>query len=308
VVEMADTVPDFSKGYKKWPVALRKDSTGEERMQEYEKNGCLVLEGLIDPAMCDRLKARAEAMIEERFDPSLREIFTTDPDSHSRSDYFIASAGNTSFFLDENVWDDNGQLKAAPQLCMNKIGHAMHDEDEMFSEFTRQPALKQLTADLGMTDPRLVQAMYIFKQPRGGGAVNIHQDATFLYSTPNTTVGYWIALEDATVENGCLWAIPAGHKTKTKSRWVRAERAGESGKVDMKFVGDRNCFSQEDMHALEVSKGSVVVIHGNLPHMSYANLSDRSRNAFTLHLFDAAQSTWDPRNWLQRDLSFRGFD
>lgn len=191
---------------------------------------------------------------------------------------------------------------------LTREGHAMHDQDATFSEFSRLPELQQLTADLGIAEARIVQAMYIFKQARGGGEVNIHQDATFLYSNPNTTVGYWIALENASVENGCLWGIPGGHRTDTKSRWVRKARPGADGGVDMEFVGDKNCFSQDDMHAIEVPKGSVVVIHGNLPHMSYANTSSRSRNAFTLHLFDGARSSWDERNWLQRQEPFKGFE
>jgi phytanoyl-CoA hydroxylase len=50
--------------------------------------------------------------------------------------------------------------------------------------------------------------MYIFKQPRIGGEVTCHQDSAFLYNDPISIAGLWFALEDATTENGCLWAIP----------------------------------------------------------------------------------------------------
>ena len=53
--------------------------------------------------------------------------------------------------------------------------------------------------------------MYIFKQPRIGGEVGCHQDATFLYTDPMTVTGFWFAIEDATLDNGCLWAEPGGH-------------------------------------------------------------------------------------------------
>ena len=46
--------------------------------------------------------------------------------------------------------------------------------------------------------------MYIFKQPHIGGEVGCHQDATFLYTDPITVTGFWFAIEDATLENGCL--------------------------------------------------------------------------------------------------------
>ena len=54
--------------------------------------------------------------------------------------------------------------------------------------------------------------MYIFKQPGIGGEVGCHQDATFLYTEPMTVTGFWFAIEDATLENGCLWAAPGGHQ------------------------------------------------------------------------------------------------
>ena len=45
------------------------------------------------------------------------------------------------------------------------------------------------------------------QQPRIGGEVSVHQDSTFLHTDPLTVVGLWIALEDATKENGCLWTL-----------------------------------------------------------------------------------------------------
>ena len=42
--------------------------------------------------------------------------------------------------------------------------------------------------------------MYIFKQPKIGGEVVCHQDSTFLYTEPESAVGFWVAIEDATIE------------------------------------------------------------------------------------------------------------
>ena len=48
--------------------------------------------------------------------------------------------------------------------------------------------------------------------PGGPAAVSPHQDASFLYTEPlGRVLGVWIALEDATLENGCLWFIPGSH-------------------------------------------------------------------------------------------------
>lgn len=45
-----------------------------------------------------------------------------------------------------------------------------------------------------------------------------HQDSTFLYTTPDTTIGVWIALEDSTVDNGCLWTLPGEHAKGVRRR------------------------------------------------------------------------------------------
>ena len=71
--------------------------------------------------------------------------------------------------------------------------------------------------DIGMADPLAIQSMYIFKQPHIGGEVGCHQDATFLYTEPMSVTGFWFAIEDATVENGCLWAQPGGHRGPLRS-------------------------------------------------------------------------------------------
>lgn len=54
-------------------------------------------------------------------------------------------------------------------------------------------------------------------------AVTPHQDATFLHTEPlGRILGFWIALEDATQENGCLWFIPGSHTSKSPGSLVRA--------------------------------------------------------------------------------------
>ncbi|HZE62451.1 MAG TPA: phytanoyl-CoA dioxygenase family protein, partial [Pyrinomonadaceae bacterium] len=144
---------------------------------------------------------------------------------------------------------------------------------------------------------------YIFKQPRIGGEVSCHQDSTFLFTEPQNIVGLWFALEDATLENGCLWAIPAGHKVGLKQRW----RQGPEGMYFETYNSEP--WPEDQLVPLEVTKGSLVLLHGLLPHKSLANRSSRSRHAYTLHLIDA-DGNYAQDNWLQRpaELPFRGFN
>ena len=104
---------------------------------------------------------------------------------------------------------------------MRRFGEKLHT-----LRTQRQMTLMELAAALGYNQPLLLQSRYIFKQPDIGGEVTCHQDATFLYTEPMTVTGLWFALEDATLENGCLWAIPGGHKLGLKKRFSRAEGGG----------------------------------------------------------------------------------
>ncbi|HEX8353387.1 MAG TPA: phytanoyl-CoA dioxygenase family protein, partial [Pyrinomonadaceae bacterium] len=127
--------------------------------------------------------------------------------------------------------------------------------------------------------------------------------ATFLYTEPLSLTGLWFALEDATRENGCLWALAGGHGAGLKSRFVRAGGGTRFERYD------ESPWPTEGLVPLEVRKGALVVLHGLLPHLSRANRSPRSRHAYTLHLIDG-RSRYPEDNWLRRAPSMppRGFD
>ncbi|MGI9065080.1 MAG: phytanoyl-CoA dioxygenase family protein [Pyrinomonadaceae bacterium] len=273
------------------------------QLERYQREGFLILEDFVDASTCDSLRAQAEQLVRD-FDPrGAISIFTTAAQNHLRDDYFLESGDKIRFFFEEDAFLPDGSLKQSKEQSINKIGHALHELDPVFSKFSTSPAIKQLVADLGIEKPRLLQSMYIFKQPKIGGEVTCHQDSTFLYTEPQDIAGLWFALEDATIENGCLWAIPGGHEPGLKSRWVR----GEGG---MNFeVFDSGPWPEEGLVPLEVRKGSLIVLNGLLPHKSMANRSAKSRHAYSLHVING-NSRYPDDNWLQRspEMPLRGFD
>src|SRR5438874_9092619 len=197
-----------------------------DQITAYERDGFLVLEDFVEGEACDRLCARAEELVRD-FDPrGVVSIFSTHEQTRTSDNYFLESGDKISFFFEENAFHPDGTLRQSKERSINKIGHALHDLDPVFGKFSRTDKIKQLVSDLGIADPLLLQSMYIFKQPNIGGEVTCHQDATFLYSEPPHVIGLWFALENASQENGCLWAIPGGHKLGLKSRFVRAESGG----------------------------------------------------------------------------------
>jgi phytanoyl-CoA hydroxylase len=274
-----------------------------QQLQQFEDRGYLVLEGFVGPDTCSALRRRAEALVHE-FDPrEVLSIFSTREQSRTSDDYFLGSGDRIRFFFEEDAVDSEGRLTRPKEQSINKIGHALHDLDPLFDRFSRSPELAALVADLGIAEPLLVQSMYIFKQPGIGGEVTCHQDASFLYTDPPSVVGFWFALEDATQENGCLWVLEGGHRHGLKSRFLRAEAGGTRFEIF-----DHTPWPLEHLAPVEVPAGTLVVLDGLLPHMSYANRSSRSRHAYTLHAIDA-RCEYPPENWLRRghEAPLRGF-
>ncbi len=274
-----------------------------QQLADYERDGFLVLNNFVSAADCDALRERAEELVRSFDAQGVVSIFSTHEQTRTSDDYFLTSGDRIRFFFEEDAFDEHGDLRQSKERSINKIGHALHDLDTLFDSFSRGPELAQLVADLCVKEPLLIQSMYIFKQPEIGGEVTCHQDSTFLYTEPQSVTGLWFALEDATMENGCLWAIRGGHKDGLKSRFVRAEGGGTRFEVL-----DETPWSLDNLVPLEVEKGTLIVLDGCLPHLSRANLSPRSRHAYTLHVIDG-QCLYPAENWLQRssDLPARGF-
>jgi phytanoyl-CoA hydroxylase len=264
-------------------------------LEAYARDGFLVLEGFLPAADCDALQARAAELV-TGFDPGpVRSIFSTRDQGHASDRYFRESGGAIRFFFEENATD-----QPVP-LALNKIGHALHDLDPVFDRISRRPRLAALAQALGLIQPMLLQSMYLFKQPQIGAEVGWHQDATYLYTRPVTVTGLWIALDDADRDNGCLMALSGGHRGPLRQRFHRA------GDRLVTETLDDTPWPDTAPVALEARRGSLVVLHGLLPHASAPNRSARPRHAYALHLIDG-RAEYAADNWLQRpDLPLRGF-
>jgi phytanoyl-CoA hydroxylase len=276
----------------------------QEQQAQYQRDGYIVIPDFKPADEIARLRRRAEEIV-DAFDPAeSRTIFTTRDQARASDAWFLGSDNTVRCFFEEEAFDADGRLKQAKALSINKIGHAMHDLDPVFAAFTRDPKLAALARDLGLLQPQVWQSMYIFKQPGIGGEVRWHQDATFFDSTPISVTTFWFALEDATVDNGCLWTEPGGHRGPLRERFLR-----DGDTITMEKLDAMPWLDGASAVPLEAKAGSLVCFHGLLPHYSAPNRSAVSRHAFTLHATDA-RTAYSPRNWIQRDTSLpvRGFD
>lgn len=274
-----------------------------EMLADFRESGVLVLEGFVSPARCRELREHTLELI-DAFDPAeVKHVFSAMEQTQLGDSYFEQSGDKVRFFFESDAFDENGELRQSKENSLNKIGHAMHDLDPVFDSFSRTPELAAAVDSLGYEAPVILQSMYIFKPPRIGGEVYCHQDSTFLYTEPESCIGFWFALEDATTENGCMHFIPGAHKGPLKELHYRKA----DGKMTFKKLDDTPWPEGATVPA-EAKTGTLVIFDGRAPHLSGPNRSDKSRHAYTLHVIDE-NSHYPAENWLQRgaDLPLRGF-
>lgn len=275
------------------------------QLAAYRRDGFLVLPGFVEDARCLQLRERAMELARHHVPPPEQAtIFTADGRAlHASDEYFLGSGEAIRCFFEQDAFDASGRLRTDAHLCLNKLGHAMHDLDPVFDSFSRTGELAAIAGDIGMQAPLLLQSMYIFKQPRIGGEVICHTDHTYLWTEPQSVVGFWFAIDDATTGNGCMWALPGGHRIPVKSR----SRLNTSRTATEMEVFDREPYPSEGLVALEAKRGTLVLLDGALPHRSGPNLSDKPRHAYTIHAIDGV-ADYLPDNWLRRPaLPLRGF-
>lgn len=304
---------------------------------EYDAKGFTVVQGFVSDSYADDMVGRMAEMLAEWQPGEETSVFRTTGDTHVSDLYFFESAVDVRYFLEPDAVDEAGGIKEGIQkeLAVNKVGHALHVHEKVFEEYAHSGMVFELVRQLGYADPRIPQSMYIFKQPRVGGAVTSHQDATFLWTDPvQSVVGLWLALEDATTENGCLWARPGSHEEDVRrrfravysSRRVKQLKRGEKVAPYMHFenVTDPSTWGWEGslpdgadprdagFVPIPVKKGDLVVIHGKVDHLSMPNRSDKSRQTFQLHLVEGKSVGvhYSRTNWLRypKGIEFAALD
>ena len=326
--------------YRSWVRGEYQIDTQEDvptpRCHFFDEHGFVFIERFCDADEVLAMKNEMSLVVEEDWDPSAdrTQVFRTDEkqvDAQAVSDYFLDSCNKTSFFaekdaiVDEKTGELKPEYKSNKILALNKVGHGTHTSDGAFKDYTTSEKVRSLLLELGWKAPVVPQSMYIFKQAKIGGEVTSHQDSTFLYTTPRQTcVGLWLALDDATLENGCLWVRPGSHREKVRRQFIRnSEHFGET--LDYKGTGvDRSqpqmIFKQleddgsvgwegklpenlKDKGFIPVpcKAGDLLAFVGTLDHLSLPNRSSKARHTFQLHCVEGEKENvaWSKENWLQ---------
>lgn len=295
--------------------AAHQTGLSPEQIQKFASDGYLIIPQALCPETVSSLLAETHRMltdfsIEEH---PLTRFSTGEKADHVGDDYFLSSGDKIRFFFEEDAFDAEGKLTKPKEKAINKIGHYLHALSPPFARILAADSPDKVASpasvarSLGFQDPRCLQSMVICKQPEIGGAVPPHQDSTFLYTDPPSAVGFWYALEDATLENGCLSFLPGSHRwAPVSKRLVRKSEGTGTEMVDNdgpvfppgEEYGSKTDDSDEYVPG-EVKAGDLVLIHGNLLHKSERNTSTKGRIIYTFHIIEGEAREYDSRNWLQ---------
>lgn len=269
----------------------------------YSANGFIVLERALSADLLAPVRAAAARIVSEHDFEESRTVFRTDDRDSGRDAAFFRSADSVQCFLEPGALDETGALVVDRDKAVNKIGHALHDLVPEFTHFCRLPLFADALREIGMCDPVLRQTMYIFKQPGIGGEVRWHQDASYLITRPASVVGFWIAMEDSTRENGCLWMKAGSHRSPLREIYEVDWSTREGTLRTLDTTPWPSCAEAEP---LEVPAGTVVMFSDHLPHYSSHNHSALSREALTIHVAERS-SEWSALNWNQARAGFSVF-
>jgi len=166
-------------------------------------------------------------------------------------------------------------------LCI----HFPHKMSEIMHDSLSHPAVVQALTTVVGPDVKCMQSM-LFIKASGKPGQAWHQDEDYIPTRDRSLIGAWIALDDATVENGCLWIIPGSHKPGIlwKQEW-HADR-----RFDCAMEAKNFPYTEADEVPVEVKKGSVVFFNGYTLHRSLPNRAQSGFRRSLVNHYMSAQS------------------
>lgn len=229
----------------------------EAQVQSFVENGFLAVEGLVTPEEVEELKHDTAFIV--------------------RGGYPCENLPP----LPPNLSDDEVLQEI---LCI----HRPHYISPVMERYTRHPricgALSQIVAaHLPYWDGsvKCMHSMVYVKPPQFQGRA-WHQDEVYIPTRDRSLTGAWIALDDATRENGCLWVVPGSHRPG----YLYPERDATNVE-EYDFAGEAYGFDDSTQIPVEVKAGAVVFFNGYVLHSSLKNRSNSYRRVLVNHYMNA---------------------
>ena len=168
-------------------------------------------------------------------------------------------------------------------LCV----HMPHKFSDVQMSFVHHAGIVEALTRLIGPNVKCMQSM-LFVKPPGFPGQAWHQDEKYIPTEDKSLTGAWIAIDDATTENGCLWVVPGSHKEPLREFGPQPDGDEYDG-TGLMSVG----VDESKMVPCEMRAGSVVFFNGYLLHQSLKNRSHIYRRALVSHYMNAdSQLPW----------------
>ncbi len=147
-------------------------------------------------------------------------------------------------------------------LCI----HFPHKISDFLYDMLSTPAMVETLTGVIGPDVKCMQSM-LFVKAAGKPGQAWHQDEDYIPTRDRSLCGGWIALDDATTENGCLWVLPGSHRRGV----LYPQAVQEDRRFDCAEESTGFPWSEDDAVPVEVKAGSIVFFNGYLLHRSLPN-------------------------------------
>ncbi len=196
-------------------------------------------------------------VLEDAFDPETIARLITEIDPHeARIEEFVRAQPGKRLLISE---------ADGISFTIHLVRHS-----QFLREFSASQVFADLCHDLIGPDVRLYWDQAVYKKPEYPKHFPWHQDNGYTFIEPQAYLTCWIALTDATIENGCPWIIPGGHLHGTLKH-----RASEAGYVCREEDGP-------EATAVPIRAGGIVVFSSLTPHRTGPNVTKEVRKTYIL--------------------------
>lgn len=284
-----------------------------QAVSSYNQNGIIVLKDYINPAELTNLlneleiiQYDAEMDIAQNWNNEIVCFYSKnplqpeyEPKEFVTEPYFQSSSRKGHIFYEV----------INSTRVINRIGHGMHLVDKysmMRQTVYKNPMLQSIFKGIGFRKPICHLSVYIPKCPHGmGSEVRPHQESTFAYTEPTSVAVLWLALEDACIENACMYGIMGSNRWPLKwvSRVNHQDRTRQFEQVNEVYIPDfiteNYCYTP-----LEVKAGDALLFHGHFVHCSPVNNSSKTRKALSFQFIETLGVNYPESNWLQPPNQF----
>jgi phytanoyl-CoA hydroxylase len=173
--------------------------------------------------------------------------------------------------------DDEAVLRQ--YLCI----HYPHKVSSASMDALAEPRIVDALVRVIGPNVKAMQSM-LFIKSEGKPGQAWHQDEYFIPTRDRSLTAVWIALDDATLENGCLWVLPGSHRRGV----IYPEREQDDPRFDCSTEAYDFPYTDEDAVPVEIPAGSAVIFNGYLLHRSLQNSGKHGyRRALTNHYMSA---------------------